>query len=493
MSARLRSTLLRNGRIDGGEPIDLLVRAGTIVGTGHGIVADDSIDLEGRHIVPGLWDDHVHLSQHALALRRVDVSTAASASEAAATMAAAALSRPPEPGLPLVGFGFRDGLWPDSPTAELLDAAVGEIPTVLISGDLHCCWLNTAALAKFALAGHPTGVLREDDAFPITGALTDVPDSVLDAWVAEAEAAAAARGIVGVVDFEMADNLATWSRRMARGANSLRVAAGIYTEHLEAAIAAGRHTGDIVDGTGGLLTVGPFKVLIDGSLNTRTAYCVDEYPGLAGQPHSHGILTVTPARLVALLRRVSAAGMLPAVHAIGDDANHIALDAFETVGCGGRIEHAQLLLDADLPRFAALGVTASLQPEQAMDDRDVADRYWAGRTGRAFPLRSLLDAGATVVLGSDAPVAPLDPWVTMAAAVGRVRDGLVAWHPEQSISAAEAIAASAHGRGRVAVGDIADLCVVDIDPLTASAEELRTMPVAATMLAGRFTHNLLPG
>ncbi len=490
----MTALVLCNGRIDGGEPIDLLIENGKILQVGVGLTAPRSIDLEGRHVVPGLWDDHVHLSQHALAHRRVDVSAAGSAAEAAAIMAAAAVVRPSEPGLPLVGFGFRDGLWPDAPTAAVLDAALGAhggLPTVLISGDLHCCWLNTAALDSYGFALHPTGVLRENDAFRVTDALQDVPDSVLDAWVAEAAVTAATRGVVGVVDFEMADNLTVWSRRIAAGCDWLRVAAGIYTEHLDAAIAAGHRTGTVIADTGGLLAVGPFKILIDGSLNTRTAYCVDEYPGLEGHPHSHGMLTVSPETLVPMLRRVSAAGMLPAVHAIGDDANRIALDCFEAAGCRGRIEHAQLVRDTDLPRFAALGVTASLQPEQAMDDRDVADRYWAGRTARAFPLRSLIDAGATLVLGSDAPVAPLDPWITIAAAVGRERDGLPAWHPEQAISAAEAIAASAHGRRRVAAGEVADLCIVEIDPLTATPQALRAMPVSATLIAGRFTHTLL--
>jgi predicted amidohydrolase YtcJ len=483
--------VLRNGRIDGGDPVDLLIDDGVVVRIGIGLTCDRSIDLDGRHVVPGLWDDHVHLSQHALAQHRVDVSAAGSASEAAAIMAAAAMVRPPEPGLPLVGVGFRDGLWPDSPTATMLDGVTGVLPTVLISADLHCCWLNTAALDRFGVGAHPTGILREDDAFRITESLRDVPESVLDGWVADAARTAASRGVVGVVDFEMADNLAVWSQRIAAGSNFLRIAAGIYTEHVDAAIAAGHRTGQIIAGTQGLLAVGPFKILIDGSLNTRTAFCVDEYPGLEGQHHSHGMLTVSPDALVPVLRRVSDAGLLPAVHAIGDDANRIALDAFETVGCRGRIEHAQLLRDADLPRFAALGVVASVQPEQAMDDRDVADRYWAGRTSRAFALRSLLDAGATVVLGSDAPVAPPDPWITIAAAVARARDGLEAWHPEQSITAVEAIAASAHGRYRVAASDVADLCVVERDPLTATGSELRAMPVAATLIAGRFTHNSL--
>jgi predicted amidohydrolase YtcJ len=144
---------------------------------------------------------------------------------------------------------------------------------------------------------------------------------------------------------------------------------------------------------------------------------------------------------------------------------------------------------SDLPRFAALGVTASVQPEHALDDRDVADHYWASRTERAFMLRSLLDAGARLALGSDAPVAPLDPWLAMAAAVGRTREGREPWHPEQTITAGEALAASV--RTTVAVGQVADLVVTDLDPVSATAAQLRAMPVSATLLAGSFTHDRL--
>jgi predicted amidohydrolase YtcJ len=150
-----------------------------------------------------------------------------------------------------------------------------------------------------------------------------------------------------------------------------------------------------------------------------------------------------------------------------------------------------LLTAADIARFAKLGVVASVQPEHAMDDRDVADHYWDGRTERAFVLASLLNAGVVLSLGSDAPVAPLDPWVTMAAAVGRTRDGREPWHAEQAISRQSALAASARGRHVVAVGDVADLAICGIDPFTASVADLRQMPVAATLLGGRFTHNAL--
>ena len=191
------------------------------------------------------------------------------------------------------------------------------------------------------------------------------------------------------------------------------------------------------------------------------------------------------------MRRAHAAGIRPAVHAIGDSANSLALDVFEAVGCTGSIEHAQLLTEADVARFARLGVTASVQPEHALDDRDVADRYWAGRTDRAFRLADLLAAGVTLALGSDAPVAPLDPWLAIAAAVGRTRGDRAAWHPDQAISRQAALAASARGRHAIAVGQPADLAICGIDPFVASIADLRRMPVAATLLGGRFTHNTL--
>jgi predicted amidohydrolase YtcJ len=282
--------------------------------------------------------------------------------------------------------------------------------------------------------------------------------------------------VVGIVDLEMAWNLEVWQRRAL---DTLRVEFGVYREHLDRAIELGLRTGERVDE---LLTMGRFKILIDGSLNTRTAYCYDEYPG-----GGRGILTVPPEELLPLMTRSWAAGIEPTVHAIGDHATTLALDAFDAIGCRGRIEHAQLVSEKDLQRFANLGVTASVQPEHAMDDRDVADHFWAGSTGRAFMLRSLLDAGAELALGSDAPVAPLDPWVTIAAAVTRRRDGREPWHPEQAITPERALAASA--RTTLAVGQPADLVIVDADP--SDREALWTMPVAATLLGGRFTFTKL--
>lgn len=490
---------------DGGAAVDIVIADGEIAvitpagdGTPKGF---ERVELDGRWVVPGLWDNHVHFTSWAAVAQRLDVAAARSAAEAATLVGEAERSEAArgaagggdgaESEHPLVGIGFRDALWPDEPSAALLDAVSGSRPVVLISADLHCCWLNTAALRRFGLEGERTGVLREEPAFAVQRALGELPDALTDAWALDAARAAAARGVVGVVDLEMTWNAETWARRAANGHDLLRVEFGVYPQHLERAIAEGLRTGEPLSGTGGLVHVGPFKVITDGSLNTRTAYCFDEYPGLEGQPGAHGLLTVPPDELSALLHRAREAGLAPAVHAIGDHANRLALDAFEALGAGGSLEHAQLLDEADIARFARLGVIASVQPEHAMDDRDVAERYWAGRTGRAFALGSLQAAGATLALGSDAPVAPLDPWVTMSAAVGRTRDGREPWHPEQRIPATAALVASTRGRASVRTGQPADLAVVESDPLTAAPDALRTMPVALTLLGGRATHRTL--
>jgi hypothetical protein len=491
------SLVLVNARVPGSDDLlNVEIADGRIRHLGYidspGVLSarvTDVVDLGERWLIPGLWDNHVHFSQWAQTARRLDLSSADSAATVVAAVAERMLAA--QPGETLIGYGFRDGLWPDAPEYGALDRVSGDVPVVLVSGDLHSCWLNSAALAQYGFAPHPTGLLQEDDCFRVVQAIGTVADEVLDSWADDAARLAATRGVVGIVDLEMAWNLGVWTRRIEGGTDSLRVEFGIYTEHLDRAIGAGLRTGDVIPGTQGLLSVGPYKVLTDGSLNTRTAYCADAYEGLEGTPGSHGVLTVQPEDLVGRLRRAVDAGIRATVHAIGDRANTLALDAFEQVGATGSIEHAQLLAREDLARFAELGVTASVQPAHALDDREIAERYWAGRTERSFMLAGLLNSGAHLALGSDAPVSPLDPWVTMAAAVGRSRDGHDPWHPEQAISRQAALAASARGRHTIEIGDVADLAVCEIDPFTASVPDLMGMPVAATLIAGRFTHSTL--
>ncbi len=479
---------IRNARPLGGhDPIDLIVDDGIITAIlPAGIEAVDASDLDlgGRFIMPGLWDEHVHLTQWAQHRRRIDLGAAVSAAEAAAIVRSS-IHQGAAPDEVVVGVGFRDGLWPDAPTVALLDSIALDRPIVLISGDVHCVWLNSAALVRFgvdaSVADDCDGVLREEAAFAITAQLDSAGDDQLDRWVDEAAREAASRGVVGVVDLEMRWNHDDWQRRVDAGFDAVRVEFGVYPQHLDRAIELGLRSGDRVAGT---VSVGPLKVITDGSLNTRTAYCCDPYPDAPAG--SYGRLNVPPCELHPLLARASDAGFGLAVHAIGDAANRLALDVFAKLGRGGRIEHAQLVHEADFARFAALGVTASVQPEHALDDRDMAEHYWPGRTQRAFALRSLLDAGAHLVLGSDAPVAPLDPWIAIAAATARTRDERPAFHPEQSITVVEALAAST--RTLISVGAVADLVALDADPLAVDPLALRTVPVAATLLGGRVTH-----
>ena len=446
------------------------------------------VELDGRCVIPGLWDEHVHMTQWALAANRIDLSGAATAREAAdvvrSSLSGPGLAGEGRSGPTVVGVGFRDAVWADVPSLELLDGATRGRPTALLSHDLHCVWLNSAAAERYGVAVDASGLLREESAFQLTRELGKLPDAVVDAWVRESAQAAAARGIVGIVDFEMTWNRDVWLRRVTGGFDAFRVDAGVYPQDLARAVAEGMRTGQALDGGAGLLRAGPLKVLIDGSLNTRTAYCVDPYPH-----GGRGLLTVSQPELLELLVRARETGFLPAVHAIGDGANEVALNAFAAAGTGGRIEHAQFVRAQDFARFGELGVTASVQPAHALDDRDAADSNWAGRTDRAFPLRSLLAAGATLALGSDAPVAPLDPWTAMSAATTRARqDGREPWHLEQALTRQEALTASTRGRAGIRVGDPADLVVLDGDPLAVADDTFAAMPVAATLVAGRFTY-----
>ncbi|HIY66874.1 MAG TPA: amidohydrolase family protein [Candidatus Agrococcus pullicola] len=483
---------LRDARV-GNDVVDVLIRAGKIVTVGSvNESANTEIQLDGRALLPGLWDNHVHMTQWSLHSRRPSTFHARSAREAADTIAAALAASPVLPPardgrpMPFVGTGFRDGLWPDAPSIELLDEAGGGVPIVVVSADLHSVWLNTAASERFGITTDATGLLREEPAFAIEQRVNDLPESVLDDWVAEAGRAAARRGVVGIVDLEIAWNADPWLRRLRGGFDTQRVEFGVYPHDLERAVTAGLRTGAALHE---LLTVGPLKIMTDGSLGTRTAYCFDEYPGMEGQPGSRGLLAIPPHELRALLQRGRRNGFDAAVHAIGDHANTHALDAFEELGIPGRIEHAQLLTRTDVDRLGALGVVASVQPEHALDDRDITDHHWQGRTDRAFLLQSILDAGGTLAMGSDAPVAPLDPWVTIAAAVTRTKDGLAPWHPEEAIDLDSAIRASV--RTTIEPGQPADLVAIDADVTSADAATLRAMPVALTMLAGRVTHSAL--
>ena len=228
-----------------------------------------------------------------------------------------------------------------------------------------------------------------------------------------------------------------------------------------------------------MLRLGYLKAFMDGTLGSQTARMLD----------GSGVEITSREQLEEIVRAARRAGFPVAVHAIGDLANREALDAFEATrgdwdprGLRQRIEHAQLLAPEDVARFASLGVTASVQFSHAPSDRDVAERFWAGKLDGAYAFRSLWDSGAVVVNGSDAPIEELDPLAGIVAGVLRTLDERPSWRPEQALTVEQALHATTvtpawlardeRRRGKLVPGHYADLVVLNRDPLDCPPEEL---------------------
>ena len=510
--------ILENGVIRTLEPslprASALAIAGELVAGGIGThetarVSPERVDLGGRCVVPGFSDAHVHFPSWSLAQRQVRLEGARSLEEAIARVAEAVAKVPR--GRWLRGLGWRSGDWspPVEPTKQALDAVTGEVPVALMAKDYHSLWLNSAALARADgdlqvpggvverdERGEPTGVLREECAWRFRD--THVRPSAEEMVEASREGIriANSRGVTSVHDKDgWLGALAVWQELRRQGALTLRVWQSLPHEHIDALAEIGVSSGLGDD----LLRVGYIKAFMDGTLGSRTARLLE----------GSGVQITSREELEDIVRRAARAGLPVAVHAIGDLANREALDAFEASreewhprGLRPRIEHAQLVAGEDVPRFGALGVAASVQFSHAPSDRDLADRFWAGKTDRAYAFRSLLDSGAVVANGSDAPIEELDPLLGIRAGVLKTLDEREAWHPEQAVTVSEAIAATClapawlagdeHRRGKLVPGYLADLVVLDRDPFDRPAAELVETAVVATMLGGRWIFNPPP-
>jgi predicted amidohydrolase YtcJ len=214
--------------------------------------------------------------------------------------------------------------------------------------------------------------------------------------------AAAAMGVTGLVDFEFSGGAADWAERFAEGADLLRIRMATYADGLDAVIEAGLRTGDVLPGCDERITMGPLKVISDGSLNTRTAWCCEPYADGTGL----GAPNQTTEELHELLARAAAHHLEVATHAIGDAAVREALDVYAATGARGSIEHAQLIRRDDVRRLAELGIRASVQPAHLLDDRDATEKVWADRADRCFALRWMLDDGVTLAMGSECSSTP---------------------------------------------------------------------------------------
>ena len=500
-----------------GEPVDVRIEAGRVVEVGQGLSAPGArvLQAEGSFLIPGLWDAHAHLDMEAARSARIDTLATRSAEEALELVARAlrdhpAGSRPAT----IQGFGHRLSNWPRVPTVAELDAVTGEIPTLLISGDVHSGWLNSAALRVFGLPGasaqDPGAPMKEDPWFALLDRLDEVPGTheLRESGYRQVLADMISRGITGVVDMSWSEDPDDWPRRLRTMADQgvlpqvlPRIRIGVYRDKLEHWIARGLRTGTALAGSPRLpdgspvLVQGPLKVIADGSMGSGSAHMCQPYPAELGVDHPHGVVNIDRAELTDLMAHASRQGYEMAIHAIGDAAVDDVAAAFAHSGAAGRLEHAQLLPadaldepDGALRRLVGCGIELSVQPAHLIDDWAAVSRVWPGLEGRTYAFTDMVAAGALLQLGSDAPVAPLDPWLAMSAAVGRrTPDGSV-WSPDQRLTAEEVLAASVNGAGSVAVGSQADLVLLAEDPLRLGAEELAGVRPVATVVAGAVAH-----
>jgi predicted amidohydrolase YtcJ len=472
------------------------------------LASPEVVDLRGRCVLPGFIDAHVHFATWAVAQAEVRLEETRTIEEAVEHVRAALPSV--KPGGWLRGRGWRSGDWEPAvePTKQVLDEIAPDVPVALMARDSHSVWLNSAALARangelqvpggvveVDASGEPTGVLREESCWTFRDRHIDVSDDEYVEAMRVGMRLANSRGVVAVHDKDGWLGALRFWQRLAQHALTLRVWQSLPHERV-----AELESVDVRAGLGdSFLRVGYLKAFMDGTLGSQTARLLD----------GSGVEITSRAELEEIVRRGARAGFPVAVHAIGDRANRDALDAFEAtqdvwrpLGLRHRIEHAQFLTLEDVPRFARLGVAASVQFSHAPSDRDLAERFWAGQTGRAYAYRSLWDAGTLIANGSDAPIEELDPWAGVIAGVRRTLDDRPAWHPEQAVTLEQALLATCQApaflsrdervRGKLLPGYYADLVVLDRDPFEIPEDELPSVRVVATMVGGRWVHNPPP-
>jgi predicted amidohydrolase YtcJ len=426
----------------------------------------ERINLAGGCVLPGFTDSHVHFPTWAVIRRELHVD---GTREDVLARVAAAVPEVPA-GRWLRGFGWTADGW--EPSLEALDAVTGDVPTALLAHDWHSLWLNTAALAHArgdlerpgGEVDLRAGVLREEAAWAFRDRHTLPTHEELVEATRAALPVAAARGVTAI---HCKDGL-IGSREVYRDlADELpfRVWQSLPAKRLD-------ERPDYV------------KAYMDGTLGSRTARLLD----------GSGVEITSRAELTDIIRAAARRDIGVAVHAIGDLANRDALDAFEATraewaprGLRPRIEHAQCLHPDDLPRFAALDITASIQPSMAVTDASVAEKLWADRLEGAYAYRSLHASGARLALGSDAPVEEMDPLQGLRDAVLRE------WRPHEALdlqSALDALtvtpawlAGDEERRGRLRPGMLADLVILDRDPF----DDLAGATVVDTYLSGRST------
>ena len=484
-------------------------------------------DVRDGVVVPGLHDFHLHLAAMAHAKLELLLDSIATFDALVGAVRDAVVRIVPDGWL--IGRGWHEEALDHGRLTEL-EAAVGERPAALTSHDGHSLWASAAARRLAGIDrlsedppggrierdadGEPTGVLREAAQLPVDRVTPHLRGEALEPALRAVIGELNGWGITSVTDAGDPDATSGAGSMAALGgsfstlydlassiAGNLRVTLNLPADAVGAAAEMGLHSADALnDG----LRVGWVKVYGDGALGSRTAALFEPYS--CGDEGDAGILRYEPEQLAELVQRAHAAGIGLAIHAIGDRAVAVALDALEAgrrsvAKLPDRIEHAQLVRPADRQRFAQLGVTASVQPIHAVADRDMVESCWQGRQANAYAFGSLLAAEARLAFGSDAPIESANPWSGFHAATRRhlARDGREAWRVAEAVPASAALAAYTMGAadggatphlGRLQVGAQADLAVlnVDLNALVTAGDEIADARSRLTLVSGRVVH-----
>jgi predicted amidohydrolase YtcJ len=473
-------------------------------------------DMLGRVILPGLTDAHLHLQYYSLGLQKIDCETD---TEEECLQRVKERVQKSKPGEWVLGHGWNQNVWGTWPTASELDAIAPDNPVYLTAKSLHASWANTKAMQMARITtqtsdpqngqiqrdanGNATGILLET-AMELVGNMIPSPTiEEITNVMEKAQPILWKMGLTGVHDFDRRESFMALQQLHAQGRLKLRVLKNLPVELLDQAFELGLRGGFGDD----LLRIGNLKAFMDGALGPHTAAMFQPY---IDEEDNRGILNMDGEELFERGRKAAQVGLGLTVHAIGDRANHEVLEAYEQLRryetenhlphLRHRIEHVQVIHPDDAPRLAKLNVIASMQPIHATSDMLMADRFWGERSRLAYALKTQLDFGAHLALGSDAPVESPNPFLGLHAAVTRRRaDGSPSadgWYPEQRLTLSQAwegytlgpaYAAGMENRlGRLAPNHLADLIVLEDDPFTCNPDEMLAMQSSATMVNGEW-------
>jgi hypothetical protein len=475
------------------------------------------LDVQGRLVIPGLIDAHTHFSSGGRSLISLSfrgVNTIAKVQE----MVAAKIKEL-APGALVSGSDYDHTLFPGGhwPTKEDLDKVSPDNPVVIRRVDGHSIWVNSSALKRSGITRDtkdPFGgeILRDPKTNEPTGILTETATGMVRVRADEVKSTpeqdilrglehAARLGLTGVHTDSDLTEIELYNKLKAEGRLSLRVYAWLPVEGLDSYIRKGIHQGQGDE----MMCIGFQKVFIDGTLGSGTALM---FAPFSDEPGKSGLPQMPEAELDALFEKAQAKGYQTGTHAIGDKGVNWVLNAVErarkkfgTKDLRHRIEHAQIIVPADVPRFQELGVIASMQPTHCTTDmRFCAQRVGQERSKSAYIWRTLLDNGAKIAFGSDWPVEPLDPMRGLYSAVTRKNiegdfpEG--GWFPEQRLTMEEAIKLFTSGssyasfeediKGTLEPGKLADMVVLTKDLFTIAPKEILTTEAAYTILGGRI-------